>query len=237
MITELRIEDIVADLIRKEIRNLHLRVSAPDGRVRISAPQRMSIDTIRSFVISKLDWIRKHQQKIGQRVHEVPLSYLDGEIHYAWGGRYILKLIEVNRSPFVELEHGHMLLHVRPGTDKRTRASIIEAWYRDQLKEAIPPLIARWEPVMGVKVRQFFVRKMKTKWGSCNPRRQTIRLNTDLAKKRRELLEYVVVHEMVHFLSRRHDKRFYGYMDRFLPDWRHYRRELNSGPLRHDGEY
>ena len=192
----------------KDIKNVHLSVHPPTGRVRISAPSRMSLDTIRVFAISKLGWIKQQQRKLREQERETPREYLDRESHYVWGKRYLLKVIESDEPPSVELKHSQMLLRVRPATDEAKKQAIVEEWYREQLKEAVPPLIAKWEPLMGVKVERFFVQRMKTKWGSCNPGAGSIRLNTDLAKKPRECLEYIVVHEMVHLIERHHNDRF-----------------------------
>ena len=225
---------IVVDVVKKDIKNVHLSVYPPTGRVRISAPERMSLDTIRVFAISKLGWIKQQQQKLLEQERETPREYLDRESHYVWGKRYLLKIIEHNAAPEVELKHSTMLLCVRPGSDDGKMEAVLDAWYRQQLKEAVPPLIAKWEPLMGVKVERFFVQRMKTKWGSCNLGAGTIRLNSELAKKPPESLEYIVVHEMVHLLEPTHNARFIGLMDRFMPKWEFYRDILNRLPVRHE---
>lgn len=161
-------------------------------------------------------------------------GYLDRESHYLWGKRYLLKVTENDEPPQVELKHSKMLLRVRPGTGKEKMQSIIEAWYREQLKQAVPPLIARWEPTMRVKVARFFVQRMKTKWGSCSPVTSGIRLNTELAKKPRECLEYIVVHEMVHLLAPTHNRRFVALMEQFMPKWQFYAEVLNRLPVHHE---
>ncbi len=225
---------ISIELTRKDIKNVHLSVHPPTGRVRISAPRRMSLDTIRVFAISKLGWIKHHQTKLLAQERETPREYLDRESHYVWGQRYLLKVEERAGRPEVELQHGTLVLRVRPGADTARRQAVIEAWYREQLRGEIPTLIARWEPVMGVKVEGFYVQRMKTRWGSCTPRARTIRLNSELAKKPPECLEYVVVHELAHLLVPAHDARFVALMDRFLPRWRHARDMLNRLPVRHE---
>ena len=225
---------IVVEVVKKDIKNVHLSVYPPTGRVRISAPERMSLDTIRVFAISKLGWIKQQQQKLREQERETPREYLDRESHYVWGKRYLLKIIEHNAAPEVELKHSTMLLCVRPGSDDVKMEAVLDAWYRQQLKEAVPLLIAKWEPLMGVKVERFFVQRMKTKWGSCNPGAGTIRLNSELAKKPPESLEYIVVHEMVHLLEPTHNARFIGLMDRFMPKWEFYRDILNRLPVRHE---
>jgi len=238
MVTQLQLGDIALDVVLKDIKNIHLSVYPPTGRVRISAPLRMSLDSIRVFAISKLDWIKQQQTKLQRQERETPREYLDRESHYVWGRRYLLKLMESDEAPSVELKHSRVVLRLRPGTKERNKEAIIEGWYRQQMKEAVPPLIAKWEPVLGVAVERFFVQRMKTKWGSCNPGARSIRLNTDLAKKPPECLEYIVMHEMAHLLVRRHDDRFAGLMDRYLHNWRHVRQILNAAPLAHvDWEY
>lgn len=234
MAETIELGDIKVEVVKKDIKNIHLSVYPPAGRVRISAPSRMSLDTIRVFVISKLGWIKQQQQKFQSQARETPREYLDRESHYVWGKRYLLRVIESDTAPAVELKHSRMFLHVRPGTDAVKKQIIMETWYREQLKQALPPLIAKWEPLMGVQVARFFVQRMKTRWGSCNPGARRIRLNTDLAKKPRECLEYVVVHEMVHLLEPTHNARFVALMDQFMPKWQFYRDVLNRLPVRHE---
>jgi len=209
-------------------------VHPPTGRVRISAPSRMSLDTIRVFAISKLGWIKQQQKKLREQERETPREYLDRESHYVWGKRYLLTVFESNQAPSIELKHSRMLLRMRPGTDERRRQTLVEGWYREQLKRALPQLIAKWEPLMGVKVARFFVQRMKTKWGSCSPETRGIRLNTDLAKKPRECLEYIVVHEMLHLLEPTHNVHFVALMDQFIPKWKFYRDQLNCLPVSHE---
>ena len=238
MATQLLLGDISVDVVLKDIKNVHLSVYPPTGRVRISAPKRMRIDTIRVFAVSKLDWIKRQQTKLREQERETHRDYVDRESHFVWGKRYLLDVIEGDEAPSVEVKHSRMLLRVRPDSAESKRRSIVEEWYRGQLKQAVPPLIAGWEPVMGVKVERFFVQHMKTKWGSCNPRARTIRLNTELAKKPRECLEYVVVHEVAHLLEPTHNPRFIALMDQFMPAWRFMRQRLNRLPVRHaDWDY
>lgn len=232
--TQIHLGDITVDVVRKDIKNIHLSVYPPTGSVRISAPERMSLDTIRVYAVSKLGWIKKQQQKFQEQERETPREYLERESHYVWGKRYLLQVLEVDEPPSVELKHSQMLLQARPNTTEASRQAIIEQWYRLQLRQALPALIATWEPLMGVKVERFFVRRMKTKWGSCNPQKGYIRLNTDLAKKPHECLEYILVHEMAHLLEPTHNSRFVSLMDQFLPKWQFYREQLNRLPVRHE---
>ncbi|MEE8104573.1 MAG: SprT family zinc-dependent metalloprotease [Planctomycetota bacterium] len=218
----------------KDIKNVHLSVYPPTGRVRISAPKRMSMDTIRVFAISKLDWIRKQQTKLLRQERETPRDYVDRESHYVWGKRYLLEVSEINEPPSIELKHSRILLQVRPGADQHKRQTLMEDWYRQQVKNAVPCLLAKWQPIIGVSLERFFVQRMKTKWGSCSDKACTIRLNTELAKKPAECLEYIVVHELVHLLERHHNDRLRELMDRFIPQWRFHRDELNRAPLAHE---
>jgi predicted metal-dependent hydrolase len=222
------------DVVRKDIKNVHLSVYPPTGRVRISAPERMDFDTIRLFAISKLGWIKQQQKRLREQERESRREYLDRESHYVWGRRYLLKVVEDNAAPSVQIQHSTLLLRVRPGADVETKAAVMAAWYRHLLRSAVPPLIEAWEARLNVTVNGFYVRQMRTKWGSCNPAARTLRLNTELAKKPRECLEYIVVHEMVHLLERRHDDRFEAYLDQSMPQWRQYRDMLNLGPLSHE---
>src|SRR2546429_3096714 len=205
----------------------------PAGRVRISAPKRMSVDTIRVYAVSKLDWIKKQQTKLREQERESRREYLERESHYVWGRRYLLKVVEEDATPDVQVRPGAMLLRIRPGSSEGTRAALMAAWYRQTLRIAAQPLIEVWERRLRVRVQRLFVQQMRTKWGSCNTTARSIRLNTELAKKSRECLEYVVLHELVHLLEHRHNERFKEYMDRFMPQWRQYRDELNRAPLAH----
>lgn len=234
MITQIKLGDIAVEVVKKNIKNIHLSVYPPAGRVRISAPLRMNLDTIRVFAISKLGWIKQQQKKLREQERETPREYLDRESHYVWGKRYLLKVIESDTAPTVELKHRQMRLRVRPGASDEKKQAIVEEWYREHLKQAVPALISKWEPLLGVKVNRFFVQRMKTKWGSCCPGSGSIRLNTDLAKKPPGCLEYIVVHEMAHLLEPTHNGRFIALMDQFMPQWRFHREELNRLPVRHE---
>jgi predicted metal-dependent hydrolase len=194
----------------------------------------MSLNTVRVFAIAKLPWIKRQQQKLREQERETPREYIDRESHYVWGKRYLLKITEADQPPSIELSHGRMFLRLRPGTDTAKRQAILEEWYREQLRDAVPPLIEKWERLMGVGVRRIFLQRMKTKWGSCNHRAGSIRLNTDLARKPKECLEYIVVHEMAHLIEPTHNARFIALMDRFMPKWQSVREVLNRLPVRHE---
>ena len=232
-IKQIDVGGISVDVVFKNIKNVHLSVHPPTGRVRISAPAHMKIDTIRIFAVAKLDWIKKQQKRFQDQERETPREYLDRESHYVWGRRYLLKVKEEDTKPSIELKHNQMVLTVRPRARKEMKEAVVSAWYRDQLRIAMLPLISKWEPQIGVKANRLFIRKMKTRWGSCNTRRRSIRLNSELAKKPREYLEYVIVHELVHLLEPTHNKVFMTYMNKFIPQWKQLHDELNRKPLAH----
>ncbi|MEC4747169.1 SprT family zinc-dependent metalloprotease [Methylomicrobium sp. Wu6] len=234
MATQINLGNLTVDVTFKDIKNIHLSVYPPDGKVRISAPARMNLDTVRVFAISKLGWIKQQQEKLLRQDRETPREYLDRESHYVWGKRYLLQIVEGNAPPGIELKHNTLVLRVRPGTEEQKKQAIVEVWYREQLKVAAADIITRWEPRIGVKVGTFFVQRMKTKWGNCNPIHRSLRFNTELAKKPPECLEYIVVHEMVHLLEPTHNARFVALMERFMPNWRMFREQLNQLPVRHE---
>jgi predicted metal-dependent hydrolase len=234
MAAQIDLGDMRIEVLRKDIKNLHLSVLPPLGRVRIAAPRHMKLDTIRVFAISKLAWIKNQQRKMLAQEREKPREYLDRESHYVWGRRYLLKRVENDAAPAIELKHSKLVLQTRPGTDEARVQNILDGWYREQIRAAVPELIAKWEPVMAVKVGRVFVQRMKTKWGSCNALSRAIRLNTDLAKKPSECLEYIVVHEMAHLLEPTHNVRFTALMELFMPQWQHLRQRLNQLPVRHE---
>lgn len=225
---------IAAEVTRKRIKHVHLSVYPPAGRIRISAPEHMALDTIRVFAISKLPWIKSQQRKVRAQEREAPRDYIDRESHYLWGKRYLLTVIERDAAPTIDLQHKRIVLGVRPGTSTERREELLDAWYREQLKTALPSLLQKWETLMHVKASKVFVQRMKTKWGSCNPASHSIRLNTDLAKKPPECLEYIVVHELAHLIEPSHNARFVSVMNLFMPKWQHYRDELNNLPVRHE---
>lgn len=234
MISQIKLGEIVADVTRKDIKNVHLSVYPPRGKVRISAPLRMSLDTIRVFAITKLGWIKSQQKKLQAQERETAREYIERESHFVWGKRYLFSVREAEQAPSIELKHNRMILRVRPSSDIAKKQEIIEEWYRDQIRNVAPSIITKWEPILRVKVNHLFVQRMKTRWGSCNSKKRNIRLNTDLAKKPRECIEYIVVHEMVHLLEKKHDKHFQNLMENYLPKWRFYRQELNRLPIRNE---
>lgn len=226
--------ELHAEVTRKAIKHVHLSVLPPVGKVRVAAPQGMPLDTIRLFVISKLSWIRSQQRKLQAQERETPREYLNKESHYLWGKRYLLEISHAEAAPAVSLTPRKLNLQVRPGADQARCEEVLDGWYRQQVRDAVPALLEKWEPLLKVKAQRVFVQRMKTKWGSCTPESGYIRLNTDLAKKPMECLEYIVVHELVHLLEPTHNQRFIDLMDLYLPHWQQLRKQLNRLPVRHE---
>lgn len=223
------------EVVRKAIKNLHLGVYPPAGRLRVAAPLRVDDEAVRLVVISKLGWIRRQQARFLEQPRQSLRQMVTGESHYFQGRRYRLQVIEESAAPRARLKGNAALeLYVRPGTDTTKRAAILNAWYRRELKTVVPDLIAYWEPAINVQVAEWGIKKMKTKWGTCNIVARRVWLNLDLAKHPFGCLEYILVHEMVHLLERYHNDRFRGLMDQFLPQWRLRHEELNQAPLGHE---
>ena len=222
------------EIVRKDIKNLHLGVYPPNGRVRVAAPLYLDDDAVRLAVISRLGWIRRKQADFEQQSRQSQREFVTGESHYFQGRRYRLDVTEHDSPPTVRLlNNTTMALSVRPGTDRDMREAVLYRWYRRELRDQLPALLAKWEPRVGVTVADVRIRKMKTLWGSCNIEAGRIWLNLELIKKPTSCLAYVLVHEMVHLLERKHNARFQALMDRFMPQWRLYRDELNRAPLAH----
>jgi predicted metal-dependent hydrolase len=225
------VANIAIDVIRKDIKNLHLAVYPPAGRVRIAAPFRFSDEALRLFAISKLSWIKKHQRKFAGQERQTEREYVSGESHYYNGKRYILEVFYYKAKPKVVLGHKKLKLFVRESNTKHQRARVLTEWYRERLKEQIPSLIEKWEKRMEVKIHAWGIKQMKTRWGTCNARARRVWLNLELAKKSARCLEYVLVHEMVHLLERKHSERFIVLMNEFMPQWRSQKEELNRAIL------
>jgi hypothetical protein len=230
----LTLGDLGVQVTRKDIKNVHLSVYPPEGAVRVSVPANMSDEAIRLFVIAQLGWIKKKRKKLQSQEREAPREYIERESHYLWGRRYLLELHEWDSPPNIRVSGNRMILCARSGTSQERLVEIADAWYRSELRESLEPLLEIWQPRIGMNVEHVFVQHMKTKWGSCNPSRGHIRLNTELAKKPRECLEYIVVHELVHFFEPSHDARFVSLMDLYLPQWRNCRALLNRLPIKHE---
>jgi predicted metal-dependent hydrolase len=231
---QLKLAELAIEVERKPIKHLHLGVYPPNGRVRIAAPEGMSLDAIRLFAIGKLPWIRRQRSKLQAQPRDNPREYLERESHYVWGRRYLLSIVEHPAPPVVELQHRRLRLRVRPGTEPARRGEILEEWYRGLLRTAVESMLSKWEPILKVRVEKVFVQRMRTKWGSCNARARNIRLNSELARKPKEYLEYILVHELGHLRFPTHGPRFLALMDQVLPQWRELRDALNQLPLRGD---
>lgn len=229
---QITISDLVIDIDRKDIKNIHLGVYPPDGRVRMAVPLKVNDEAVRLFAISKIAWIKKHQANFKAQERQSKIEFISGETHYFQGKRYLLNVIYHKGSPKVKVRNNTYIdLYVKEGSDEAQRQKVMMNWYRQQLKQAIPPLIEKWTPILSVQVNDWGVKQMKTKWGTCNIEAKRIWLNLELAKKELHCLEYVVVHEMTHLLERHHNERFTLLMNRFLPNWRIYKDELNRSPL------
>ncbi|WP_248747183.1 SprT family zinc-dependent metalloprotease [Pseudomonas sp. MWU12-2037] len=234
MSEHIQLGDIRVEVQRKNNKHAHLYVYPPEGRVHISAPLHMGLDALRAFAISRLSWIKAQQRKMRAQPRETEREYLNRESHQVWGRRYLLEVIEVNAAPVVELKHSALVLQIRPGSDEARRAALLESWYREQLRAKLSVLLGKWQPLMGVNVRRILVQRMKTRWGGCNPSTGNIRLNTELAKKPPECLEYILIHELAHLIEPTHNNRFLALMDKFMPHWRQIKDELNRLPVRHE---
>lgn len=233
MVSRLDLNGLSVEVVRKPIKNVHLGVYPPHGRVRIAAPEHMAMEAIRLFAIGKLSWIRRQQARFGAQERDNQPEYIDRESHYLWGRRFLLRIKEENATPGVRLRARTLDLQVRPGAGAVQRRDVLEAWYREQLREALPPLLGKWQRLLGVQARRVHLQRMKTKWGSCNPALGSIRLNTDLARKPVECLEYIVVHELAHLKEPTHNTNFVALLDNSMPAWREIREMLNSLPLSH----
>lgn len=233
MAEQLQVGELVIELVRKDIRNVHLAVLPPDGRVRVATPRQVDDDAVRRLVIGRLGWIHAQQAKFAGQARQRVRQYVAGETHYFQGRQYRLELEEITSGPNrVELRNNaFMTLYVRPGSDAAARGRVVQEWYREQLKNQLPALAARWQARLGVEARDWQVKLMKTKWGACNIEARRIWLNLELAKVAPHLLEYVAVHELVHLLERHHNERFRALLDQVMPQWQRYRAELNSGEL------
>lgn len=228
---QLVLNDLNIEVTQKRIKNVHLNVCPPNGHVKVSAPLNMSQDVIRAFVISKLGWIKKRREKFQSQIRETPREYIERESHYFLGERYLLKIIEHDGAPRIETSYKTMRMYIRPDTSMEKRSMIMNAWYRQQLKAVLPEIVQKYEKLLGVNVDEVCIKRMKTRWGSCNPKARRIWINLELAKKPSACLEYVVAHEVSHLVERTHNGDFISLMDRNLPDWRFVRDQLNSLPV------
>lgn len=230
----LTIRGIDIDVIYKDIKNLHIGVYPPMGRVRVAAPERLDDDQVRLAVIQRLTWIKRQRQQLQATERQSEREMVAGESHYVWGIRHRLKVVERPGRAHIESESSGLILYVPAGTSRERRLEVLDHWYREQLRQMIPDLISKWETKLEVSVPRWSIRRMKTKWGSCNRETRHIWFNVELAKKHPDCLEYIVVHEMTHYLERNHGERFTKLMDGFMPDWRSRRDQLNDAPLGHE---
>jgi predicted metal-dependent hydrolase len=227
----IRLGDIEIAVTRKAVKNVHLSVHPPAGHVTLVAPTGTRMEVARAFAITKLGWIRDQQAKLLAQARETPRQFVERESHSLWGRRYLLSIVEKDAKPAVKLDHRRITLTVRPGNTLAKREQVIEEWHRAQLHQVVPALIEKWEAKLGVNVSGYFLQRMKTKWGGCNHRAGNIRLNTELVKKPKDLLEYVIVHEMLHLVEPTHSERFVSLLEQHYPTWREARAELNELPL------
>jgi len=231
MTETIQLGDIAIAVRRKDVKHVHLSVHPPSGRVTLVAPKGTRPEVARAYAASKLGWIRDQQAKLRGQARETPRQFVERESHYLWGWRYLLSVREEEAKPSVRMSHRSITLTVRPGSGSAKRAAVMHEWHKSLLREVVPELIRKWEPRLGVKVAGYFLQRMKTKWGGCNLRAQNIRLNTELVKKPKDLLEYVVVHEMLHLIELTHSERFFILLSKHYPTWREARTELNELPL------
>ena len=230
---QITVSGLRVQVLRKDIKNLHLGVYPPHGRVRVATPLQVSDDAVRLAVIGKLGWIKRQQAKFAAQPRQSRREMVSGESHYFLGRRYRLRVIEREGPPTVAERSRFIELQVRPGKGQTQREAVLERWYRQQLKQLIPPLIEKWQKILGVALAAWGVKKMKTRWGTCNAEAGRIWLNLELAKKPVQCLEYIVVHELAHLITRHHDERFVATLDKHLPQWRAHRATLNAAPLSH----
>jgi predicted metal-dependent hydrolase len=230
----LTVRGISVDVVYKDIKNLHIGVYPPVGRVRVAAPSALDDDRVRLAVIHRLPWIKRQRKQLQDAARQSQREMVTGESHYVWGTRHRLKVIERRGRRHVEIDGTRLVMYVPLGIDSDARRRLLDRWHRDQLRASVAPLIEQWEPKIGRRVAHWQLRRMKTKWGSCNPEARRIWFNVELVKKHPLCLEYIVVHEMVHLLERNHGERFTALMDELLPDWRVRRDDLNGAPLPHE---
>jgi predicted metal-dependent hydrolase len=231
MTETIQLGEITILVTKKDIKNVHLSVHPPDGHVTLVAPSTTRLDVARAYAITKLGWIRQQQEKLNSQAREAPRRFVERESHFLWGRRHLLSIAYRDAKPSVSLDHKRITLTMRPDSGETKRAEVMHEWHKTLLHGAVPPLIEKWEPKLGVKVQGYFLQRMKTKWGGCNHKAGHIRLNTELVKKPKDLLEYVIVHEMAHLLEPNHSERFIAILDKHYPTWREARAELNELPL------
>ncbi len=234
MTETIQLGDVTILVTKKDIKNVHLTVHPPDGRVSLVTPNATRLEVARAYAISKLSWIQDQQKKLENQARETPRQFIERESHNVWGRRYLMTVDYRDSKPMVKLDHKRITLIIRPDSDTKKRAEVIHEWHKSLLHKLIPQLIKKWESKLSVNVTSYFLQRMKTKWGSCNHIAGHIRLNTELVKKPKDLLEYVIVHEMAHLIEPTHSERFVAILDEHYPTWREARSELNALPLTAD---
>jgi predicted metal-dependent hydrolase len=231
MVETIKLGEISIAVTRKDIKNVHLSVHPPHGRVTLSAPKTTRLEVARAYAISRLGWIRVQRKKLADQARETPRQFINRESHALWGRRHLMRVVYKDAKASVTLDHKRITLTVRPGAGAAKRAKVVHEWHKTLLHRVVPGLIQKWEQKLKVEVQDYFLQRMKTRWGSCNYRAGHIRLNTELVKKPKDLLEYVIVHEMAHLIDPKHSDRFIAILSENYPTWREARAELNELPL------
>lgn len=230
---QISVSGIKVEIVRKSIKNLHLGVYPPDGKVRVAAPKAVNDEAVRLAVVTRLPWIKRQRSKFRSQARQPARSYVSGESHYFMGRRYRLSVIERDKPPRIRIPNSRTIeLSVRPNSTIEQKEKIFQDWCRAQLRQAARPLIEDWAKLLGVPMPDWGIRRMKTKWGSCNPSAPRVWLNLELAKKPPECISYIVAHELTHLIERNHNDKFVAILDHHLPQWRHLRDTLNDAPLK-----
>lgn len=230
--SEIIISNLNITILKKDIKNLHLNILPPDGKIRVSVPKRMGDESVRFFVISKLSWIQKHVNRFREQPRETPREYVTGESHYFKGERYLLNIIEYDGKPSIEINNKKYInFYLKNSTDIEQEKKIFLLWQREELRKELSGIFIKWQEITGVSANGWRIKQMKTKWGTCNPSAKRIWINLELVKKPVYCIEYIVVHELVHLLEKNHNKRFAAYMDKFMPEWKIYKKELNESMI------
>ena len=224
----LQVNDIEIDVVKKNIKNIHLAVYPPNARVKISAPLEYDDETIRLFAVSKWAWIKDNIEIVKKQTRIPPKDYISGESHYLFGKRYLFKLEEGKKNSIEIKGVNHIVMTVSPGTSRETKYQMMEKWYREQLRKKILKLLPKWEEKTGLNVEKWHIKKMKTRWGTCNSKNKSVMFNTELAKYHSRNIEYVILHELTHLIEHTHNQIFVSNMEKYMPNWRHYKDELNK---------
>lgn len=226
--TVLQVNNVDIDVVKKNIKNIHLAVYPPDAKVRISAPFGYDDETIKLFAVSKWAWIKDNIETVKNQTRIPPKDYISGESHYLFGKRYMLKVVEGKKSSIDKEGVNKLIMTVRKNATKDSKKRLMESWYRKQLTDKLNVLIPKWEETTGLQISSWQIKKMKTRWGSCNIARRSINLNLELAKRQPKEIEYVILHELSHLVERTHNQRFIAHVEKFMPNWKLYRKDLNS---------